>query len=153
MSIAEELAAELTDAIRTRDRRRSDVIRSIQTEISIAKSAPGFSGDVDDDLCRRVIASYSKKMTKARDEFQAAGERGAAQAAKLAFEVEYLARWLPQALGEEETRAIVAEAIAELGVDDPKLGGKVTGHIMKSGDDRLDGALVNRLVREALGAE
>lgn len=150
MTIQEELAAELKDAMKSGDSARRAVIRQVQTEVALARSAPGFRGEVDDDLYRRTIVSYVKKMEKARKEFEALGERGADQAAKLAYEVEYLSRWTPKLAGEEETRALVRAAIAELGVDDPKMAGRVTGHIMKSGAE-VDGGLVNRLVREELG--
>lgn len=150
MSIQQELAEELHAAIRARDTARSNVIRQVETEVAIAKSAPGFKGEVDDDLYRKTIVSYVKKMDKARKEFMAAGERGEEQAAKLAYEVDYLSRWTPTQLGEEETRALVRQAIDELGVDDPRMVGRVMGHIMKSASD-LDGGLVNRLVREELG--
>ena len=56
-------------------------------------------------------------------------------------------------LGEAETREIVEAAVAELGVDDPKMAGRVVGHVMKSGAEGLDGGLVNRIAREVLGAE
>ncbi len=151
MSIHEELAAELIVAMKARDTPRIDVIRLVETEVSVARSAPGFKGDVDDDLYRATIVSYVKKMNKARKEFEGLGERGAEQAAQLAYEVEYLSRWTPNLLGEDETRTIVRAAIAELGVDDPKMTGRVMGHIMKTGAE-LDGGLVNRLVREELGA-
>ncbi len=151
MSIQQELADELHAAIKERDTARSNVIRQVETEVAVAKSAPGFKGKIDDGLYKKTIVSYVKKMDKARKEFEAAGERGAAQAAKLAYEVEYLSRWTPTALGEDETRSLVREAVAELGVDDPKMVGRVMGHIMKSGAE-LDGGLVNRLVREELGA-
>lgn len=150
MGIQEELVAELQDAMRARDKPRASVIRQVQTEVAVAKSAPGFTGEVDDELYTATIASYVKKMEKARLEFEELGERGADQATKLAFEVDYLSRWTPQLPGEDETRAIVTSAIAELGVDDPKMMGRVMGHIMKSGVE-LDGGLVNRLVREELG--
>lgn len=149
MTIREELAVELKDAMKTRDRARSNVIRQVETEVAIAKSAPGFKGEADDELYRTTIASYVKKMEKARAEYAAAGDRGAEQEAKLAYEVEYLSRWLPQLAGEDETRAIVSAAIAELGVTDPKMTGRVIGYVMKSGE-QLDGALVSRIVREEL---
>ena len=151
MSIQEELSIELKDAMKSRDSARTGVIRQVQTEVATAKSAPGFKGEVDDGLYQRTIVSYVKKMEKARQEYEGLGDKGAAQAAKLAYEVEYLARWTPTLLGEDETRAIVTTAIADLGVDDPKMTGRVMGHIMKSGPE-LDGGLVNRLVREELGA-
>ena len=151
MGIQEELTAELKDAMRARDKARTNVIRQVETEVAVAKAAPGFSGEVDDELYRTTIVSYVKKMEKARAEYEQMGEQGAEQAAKLAYEVDYLSRWTPQLPGEDETRQIVRDAISELDVSDPKMIGRVMGHIMKSGRE-LDGGLVNRIVKEELGA-
>lgn len=152
MTIQEQLSVELKDAMKAKDVARRDVIRQVQTEIATAASQPGV-GEVDDAFCEKVIASYVKKMDKSRSEYAEMGERGAAMADKLAFEVDYLSRWLPKKLGEVETRTLVAEAIAELGVaGDDKAAGRVTGHLMKTRGADLDGGLVNRLVREELGA-
>lgn len=151
MTIQEELTAELRDAMKAKDGPRRDVIRQVQTEVATARSQPDFSGEVDDAFYRKVIASYVKKMDKSREEYEALGDRGAEMADKLAFEVEYLSRWLPQKLDEDATRRLVTEAIAELGVaGDEKAAGRVTGHLMKTYGPDLDGGLVNRLVREEL---
>lgn len=153
MTIKEELKAELTGAMKAKDPRRRDVIRLIETEVTMARSAPGFSGEVDDDLYRKVISSYAKKMEKAKAEFEEAGERGQDMADKLAWEVEYLSRWLPKRLDEAATRELVKTAITELGVaGDPKASGRVIGSVMKSHRDHVDGGLVNRLVAEELAA-
>ena len=153
MSIREELASELRDAMRAQDAPRRDVIRQIETEISVARSEPGFSGELDDDLYRRVISAYVKKMDKTRQEYLDIGERGAAMAAKLGYEVEYLSRWLPQKLDEARTRDLVKETIQDLGVaGDEKAAGRVTGQLMKEHGKDLDGGLVNRLVREEISA-
>lgn len=151
MTIHDELAIELKAAMRERDKPRINVIRQIETEVSLAKSAPGFSGEVDDELYLETIESYVKKMDKARLEYEAAGARGRDNADKLTYEIAYLDRWLPDKLDEGQTRALVQQAIAELGADDPKMTGRVVGHVMRSGQE-VDGALVNRLVREELGA-
>jgi uncharacterized protein YqeY len=154
MSIQDELANELNDAMRSKDARRRDVIRQIQTEIATARSEPGFKGDLDDALYQKVIGSYVKKMDKSRAEYEGYGDRGVEMADKLAFEVEYLSRWLPTRLDEEATRRLIEEAITELGVaGDEKAAGRVTGHLMKTRGDDLDGGLVNRLVREALSGD
>jgi len=153
MSIREELAGELRDAMRAQDAPRRDVIRQIETEISVARSEPGFSGELDDDLYRRVIGAYVKKMDKTRQEYLDIGERGAAMAAKLGYEVEYLGRWLPQKLDEAQTRDLVKKTIQDLGVaGDEKAAGRVTGQLMKEHGKDLDGGLVNRLVREEISA-
>ncbi len=152
MSISDELAEELRDAMRRKDARRRDVIRQVESEVAVARSAPGFAGPVDDDLYRRVLSSYVKKMRKALEEYRALGDRGAAMAEKLEFEVTYLGRWLPRVLDEAATRALAEEAIAELGVaGDPAAKGRVVGHLMKTRREELDGALVNAVVADLLG--
>lgn len=150
MTIDVELQAELEDAMRTRDRARLDVIRQIRTEAKVRASAPGFTGALDDELYRDVMSSYVKKMAKAKEEYEGLGERGAAMAEKLGFEIAYLQRWLPRVRDPEETRRLVREAITELGVDDPRQAGRVIGHLMKIHPGELDGSLVSALVREEL---
>ena len=91
-------------------------------------------------------------MAKAKGEFEAAGERGADQAAKLAYEVEYLSQWLPDNSADEEAaRAAVKAAVAKLDAVDPKQMGRMMGDIMRNNRD-LDGALVKQLLQEELGA-
>ncbi|MGD2043342.1 MAG: GatB/YqeY domain-containing protein [Acidimicrobiia bacterium] len=151
MTIAEQLSEELKTAMKAKDAARRDVIRQVQTEVATARSQPDFHGEVDDAFYQKIISSYVKKMSKSQEEYAAMGERGQAMADKLAFEVDYLSRWLPQKLDEEETRALVKEAIAELdAAGDEKAAGRVTGHLMKNRGKDLDGGLVNRIVREEL---
>lgn len=153
MSIKDELAAELKDAMRSGDAARRNVIRQVETEVTVARSAPGFSGEVDDDLYRTVIASYVKKMRKAVEEYRQVGERGEAMAESLQYEVDYLSRWLPRTLDEAATRQLVRDTIAGMGqAADPSAAGRVIGQLMKARRDELDGQLVNRIVREELGA-
>jgi uncharacterized protein YqeY len=152
MSIKDQFAEELRDAMRAKDARRRDVIRQVNTEVKVAASAPGYTGGETDELYLQVIASYVKRMQKSVEEYRELGERGTAMADKLEFEVEYLSRFLPRRLDEEATRALVESAIAELGVaGDSKASGRVIGSIMKAHRDEVDGGLVNRLVNEALG--
>ena len=152
MSIKAELDAELKEAMRARDQARLDVIRQINTEVSREVKAAAFQGEADDALYRRVIAAYAKKMRKALEEYEGYGERGAEAAAKLRFEVEYLQRWLPRGPSEQEIERLVAAAIEQLGVTDPKQAGRVTGHVMKN-TPGLDGGTVNAIARRLLGSD
>jgi uncharacterized protein len=152
MSIQEELRAELKDAMRAKDRARLDVIRQVESEISVVKSASDFSGEVDDKLYLKVVAAYVKRMQKALKEYEAAGERGAEMVETLGFEVSYLSRWLPKMLSEQDTRALVVGAIADLGLADPKQAGRVVGHLMKDHKGKLDGGLASKIARELLEA-
>ena len=149
MTIQEQLAAEQKAAMKSGDRATLNVIRQIQTEVAVAKAGPGFDGEVDDALYLATIATYVKRMGKAREEYETLGERGREQADKLTFEIDYLSAYLPQKLDEAATRALVDQAITDLGATNPKMTGQVIGAVMKSGEE-VDGALVARLVNEAL---
>lgn len=150
MSIRQEVRAEMKDALRGRDQQRLDVLRQVETEIAKAKTAPGFVGELDDALYQQVIGAYVKRMNKALKEYEQIGGRAEAMADKLRFEVEYLARWLPQKLDEQAIRMLVREAIAESGASGPQAVGRVVGQVMKAHKDEVDGALVKRLASEEL---
>lgn len=150
MSIQSELNDELKDAMRGRDRNRTDVLRQITTEVQRAVKAPGFEGEADDALYRTTIASYAKKMGKALVEYERLGQGESEAAAKLKFEVAYLGRWLPKALSEGELAALVDAAVEELGATDMKAMGQVMGHL-KQAHPEIDGAVASRLVKARLG--
>ena len=154
VSIRSDLRAELIDAMKTRDLPRRDAIRSVESEIQMRRVAPGYSGTgEDDDLYRQVIGSYVKKMRKAASEYSGMGERGAEMARKLSFEVEYLSRWLPSTLDEDQSRSLVRETVVRLGVaGQPRAQGRVMGEIMRNHRQEVDGGLVSRLVREELSS-
>ena len=149
MSIEQRLRDDQKTAMRARDAATLNAIRSIQAEVATAKTAPGFKGDVDDALFVKVISTYVKRISKSKVEYDTMGERGAEQAGKLGFEIQYLTQYLPKKLNEQDTRMLIEQAIADIGADDSTPAGQVVGAVMRSGED-LDGALVNRLVREAL---
>ena len=149
MAIQEQMAADQKAAMRARDKSTLNAIRSVQAEVATAKSAPGFRGEVDDDLYVATITTYVKRITKSLADYEAMGDAGAAQAATLAFEIDYLSRYLPTKLDEDATRRVVAATINDLGADASTPAGRVIGAVMQSGED-LDGALVHRLVTEAL---
>jgi uncharacterized protein YqeY len=150
MTIETELDDELKDALRAKDRARLDVIRQIRTEVAKAASETGGRDQDREALHEKIIAAYVKKMDKARREYEGYGDRAAEMTAKLAFEIDYLSRWITEAASSDEVDSIVAEAIAAVGATDPKQTGQIIGHIMKN-HKGLDGGAVNQAVRAALG--
>jgi uncharacterized protein YqeY len=150
MSIEETLREDQKTAMKAGDKATLNVVRSVRSEVATARSAPGFEGDVDDELVLATIATYVKRITKAKAEYDRLGDDGAARSASITFELDYLDKFLPKKLDEDATRALVVQAIADLGADSNTPHGQVVGAVMRSGKE-LDGALVNRLVAESLG--
>jgi uncharacterized protein len=151
MSLEEDLRARLTASMKAKDLRTANIIRMINTKVMERRTAPNFKGTVDDDLVRDVIGAYKKSLEKAREEFVAAGERGAGHIAELDHEIGFCEQFLPQQMGPDEARVAVREALAEAGgARDPKNTGRLVGAVMKKHKGRVDAVLVKQLVEEEM---
>ncbi|MBI4506384.1 MAG: GatB/YqeY domain-containing protein, partial [Chloroflexi bacterium] len=67
-------------------------------------------------------------------------------------ELAILQRYLPAMLGEDEIAAAAREVIAQVGAQGSRDLGKVMGPLMARLRGRAEGATVNRIVRDLLGA-
>lgn len=152
MGLEQDLNDTLKRAMLEKDARTADVVRMVKTRIQERRTAKGFTGQVDDELVRDVVASYRKQLQKALGEFERAGERGAAQAAQLRFEIEFLERYLPRGLDEAAIRALVRERLGALGVTDVRHVGLLVGDVMRTHKGQVEAAEVRRIAEELLGA-
>ena len=152
MSVETDIQERLKEAMRAKDARTADCIRMIKTKHMERRTAAGFKGPLDDALWLDVIAAYQKQLRKSREEYVAIGERGAEAIPQIDFEIGFCAQFLPKAASDEDTRAIVRETVARLGVSDAKQAGRVVGEIMKANKGRLEPATVKRMVEEELAA-
>ena len=150
MSLEQTLNDTLTQAIRDKDGRVSDVVRMIESRITERRTAKGFSGQIDDALVLDVIGAYRKSLQKALPDYEKAGERGQAQAAQLRFEIEFCERFLPRGLDEGALRALVRERLSALGVTDAKQVGRVVGDVMKTHKGQVEAGDVKRIAEELL---
>ena len=143
----------LKEAMRNKDTRTADCVRMIKTKHMERRTAAGFKGQLDDALWLDVIAAYQKQLRKAREEYAGLGERGAEKLPQLDFEIEVCGRFLPKLAGEDEVRVAVKEAIARLGITDPKQAGRVQGDIMKTQKGKFDPMMVKRLIEAELAGK
>ena len=150
MSLEQTLNDTLTQAIRDKDARVSDVVRMIKSRITERRTAKGFSGQIDDALVLDVIGAYRKSLQKALPDYEKSGERGQAQAAQLRFEIEFCERFLPRGLDEAALRALVRERLSALGVTDAKQVGRVVGDVMKTHKGQVEAGDVKRIAEELL---
>ncbi|HVV87457.1 MAG TPA: GatB/YqeY domain-containing protein [Kofleriaceae bacterium] len=152
-TVETQLRQQLTAAMKAKDSRKADLIRMINTKIMEKRTAPGFTGQVDDALILGVIRSYKKNMESARGEYVAFGDKGKEQVEQIDYELAWCATMLPAGVDEGELRTAIATAIAGLPAKDPKMAGKIIGQIKKQYGDKADGAVVKRLVDEAFAAK
>jgi len=151
MGLEQQLTDTLTKAIKDKDLRTADAVRMLKTKLQERRTAKGFSGTVDDALVLDVIGAYRKQLQKALAEYDKLGERGAAQAAQLRFEIALCERYLPRGMDDGALRALVQTRITALGVTDPKQAGRLVGDVMKSHKGQVEAGDVKRIAEELLG--
>jgi uncharacterized protein YqeY len=151
MGLEQELTDALTRAIKAKDTRTADAVRMLKTKLQERRTAKGFSGTVDDALVLDVVGAYRKQLQKAVAEYDKLGDRGAAQAAQLRFEIELCGRYLPRGMDEAALRALVRDRLAALKIADPKQVGRLVGDVMKTHKGQVEAADVKRIAEELLG--
>jgi uncharacterized protein YqeY len=152
MALEQTLNDTLTQAIKAKDMETANVVRMLKTKIQERRTAKGFSGVVDDALVLDVMGAYRKQLQKAIGEFEKVGERGAAPAAALRFEIGFCERYLPRTMDEAAVRALVRERIGALGITDAKQAGRLIGDIMKTHKGQVEAGDVKRIAEDLLKA-
>jgi uncharacterized protein YqeY len=105
--------------------------------------------ELTDDEVVEVAIKESKRRTEAVEAYEQAGREDLA--AKERAEREVLAAYVPEGLSDEETAALVDEAVAATGAASMSDMGKVMGFVMGRAKGRVDGGKVQALVRSRLG--
>jgi uncharacterized protein len=146
--LAEQIRADLTTAMKARDRQTVAALRMVLARIQEAKVATGHGDEVSDDEVQALIRREAKRRTEAADAFAAAGRDELA--AKEQAELVVLQRYLPQQMSDDELTAVIDETIAATGASSPGDFGRVMGAVMAKVSGRADGARVNALVRQRL---
>ena len=97
----------------------------------------------------KLISSLCKQRQESIEYFRKA-KRGDLERQEQA-ELAVLRRFLPQALGEDELRALIRSSIEEVGAKGVQDLGKVMKQVMPKVTGRTEGKRVNELAKEILG--
>jgi uncharacterized protein YqeY len=146
MSLIARIEVELKAAMRERDTARRDALRLILSSLRSAEKE--LQRPLNDQEELQVLQRERNRRAEAEEAFRAAGREEQADAES--FELEVLAEFMPEPLGEDELEEIIDDAIAENGATSLRDLGRVMADVMPQVAGRADGAAVSQLVREKL---
>ncbi|MFY0407166.1 GatB/YqeY domain-containing protein [Solicola sp. PLA-1-18] len=149
-ALKDRLRDDLTSSIKARDSIRSGTLRMVLTAVTNAEVSGKQARELTDDDVLGVLTSEAKKRREAAEAFDAGHRPELAD--KERAEAAVLAEYLPEPIGVDEVRAIVAAAIEQTGADGMKAMGQVMGVVQPQVKGRADGAVVAAEVRRQLGA-
>jgi uncharacterized protein len=148
MSLADDVSAAITDAMRRKDAARLSALRMLKAAFMNREVEKGRS--LDDGEARQVVQSLVKQRRDSIEQFLKGGRRDLVD--KETAEIAVLEGYLPPAADPAVIERAVADAIAETGATSSKDMGRVMKAAMaRLAGQTIDGKAVNELVRKKLG--
>jgi uncharacterized protein len=146
MGLEERLVEEMKQAMKSNDKAKLSTIRMIRS--AVKNKEIELRKPLDDDGIFRVIQGMVKKNEDSIEQFKAGGRMDLVE--KETKEIETMKSYLPQPLSREEVLKIIDQTIEETKASSLKDLGKVMKSVMPKLGGKVDGALVNQLVKERL---
>ncbi|MGH2590412.1 MAG: GatB/YqeY domain-containing protein [Actinomycetota bacterium] len=138
---------EMTAALKAGDRARLGALRMLVAAITNREKE--LMHELSDDEVREVAGREVKKRSESIEAFESAGRTELAE--KERAERAVLEPYAPVQLDETAVDSLIDEAMTSTGATSVKEMGKVMGVVMGKAKGQVDGALVQRKVRERLG--
>ena len=148
MSLKEQLANDLKDAIRQRDEARKNTIRMATWAIKNAEVDKGTA--LSDADVRGLLGKEVKQRRESIQEFEKGGRQDLV--AKEQAELTFLQAYLPPQMSREEIVQAAREVIAEVGASGPGDKGKVMPVLIKRLAGRAEVREINEVATEILAS-
>jgi len=149
MVLKEDLQTELKQTMRTGDHLRRDTIRMVLAAIKLAEVEN--RGPLDQAAVTSVLQKEVKVQHEAIEDAKKAGRQDLIETANARLKI--LETYLPEPLSEEEVTQLAQNVIEEIGAQTPKEMGQVMKVLMPRVQGRIDGKIVNQIVRSLLSEE
>lgn len=151
MSIKELLASDIKKALKSQDRERLKVLRSLKSKLMEKEISERKEGEAEltEEQAVDVLMKAAKQRKESIEQFKEGGRDDLADIEEA--ELEIIEQYLPKMMEEEEVRSIVKEKINSVGASGMQDMGKVMGPLMGQLKGKADGSLVSRVVKEELG--
>ena len=146
MSLKEQLAADLKDAMKNKDTIRKNVVQLVRSGVLQIEKDKKIT--LDDEGVLDVIAKQLKQRRDSLPDYEKSGREDLIS--ELKTEMDILMGYLPKQLTREELEEIVKAAVAETGASTVKDMGKIMSAVMPKTKGRADGKVINEIARALL---
>ncbi|SCX94227.1 GatB/YqeY domain-containing protein [Alkaliphilus peptidifermentans] len=146
MSLKEQLASDLKEAMKEKNQLRKNVITMIRSDIKQVEVDSRV--ELTDEDVIGIISKQVKQRRDALDEFSKGEREDLVKQAK--EEIRWLMTYLPEQLSEEEVSRIVIETKKDVGASSMKDMGMMMAAVLPKLKGRADGKLVSELVKKHL---
>jgi uncharacterized protein len=146
-SLKDRITEDMKTAMKAKDSERLGTIRMITSAIKQREVDERIQ--LDDSQVLSVVEKMIKMRKESIAQFQSGGR--ADLAAKEQKEIDLLQTYMPEALGDAEVDALIAQAIAESGATSIKEMGKAMALLKQKAQGRTDMASASAKLKAKLG--
>jgi uncharacterized protein YqeY len=151
MALKETIETEYKNALKAKDKSKISTYRLILSSIKdldISNRSGPNKKETDDDDIKKLLKKMVKQRTESIEIYKKNNRTDLLEVEQNEHDI--LTGFLPNQLGDEETKKICAELISRLGASSVKDMGKVMGELKKAHSDEIDFAKAGSLIKELL---
>ncbi|WP_346883037.1 GatB/YqeY domain-containing protein [uncultured Algibacter sp.] len=148
MGLQQDIMSALKEAMKAKDQTALTALRAVKSAILIAQTETGAKEDLSEDQELKIL---QKQVKQRRDSAAIFLEQDREDLASPELaEADIIARFLPEALSEEEIEKVVVATIDQVGAEGMKDMGKVMGMVSKALGGQADGKTISNIVKAKL---
>ncbi|MCX7983307.1 MAG: GatB/YqeY domain-containing protein [Bacteroidetes bacterium] len=148
MALTEKINEDLKTAMKSGDQVLLNTIRSIRAQI-IEFTKRGGKNDLSQDDEITILLSAIKKRKESIEMYEKGGRTDLAEQERR--ELEIISAYLPRQITREEAETIIESIIKQVGATTSRDFGKVMSLAMKELKGKIDGNIVQEIVKLKLG--
>ena len=151
MPLKDTIENEYKTALKSKDKNKISTYRLILSSIKdldiVNRSGPNKK-DTDDEDIKKLLKKMVKQRAESIDIYKKNNRTDLLEVEQNEYNI--LTGFLPNQLGEEETKKICADLIAKVGANSIKDMGKVMGELKKTHSDEIDFAKAGPMIKDLL---
>ncbi len=148
MTLTQQISEDIKAAMKSGEKLKLETLRTVRAHmIEMTKRGTGTVLTPEEEISALLAAA--KKRKEAIDIYRQAGRQDLANQEEQ--ELAIINSYLPKQMSKEEAEAIVIGIIAQTGASSAKDFGKVMPAAMKELKGKIDGKLVQEIVKQKLG--
>ena len=151
MDLKNKINLDYNEALKAKDKSKISTYRLILSSIKdldISNRSGPNKKETDDDDIKKLLKKMVKQRTESIEIYKKNNRTDLLEVEQNEHDI--LIGFLPNQLGDEETKKICAELISRLGASSVKDMGKVMGELKKAHSDEIDFAKAGSLIKELL---
>jgi len=147
MNFTERINADIKTAMLAREKEKLAALRDIKSKL-LLEATSGNEGEISEATAMKIVMKMHKQRIDTYNLYIEQGRQDLAD--DELFQSKVIEEYMPKMLTDDEVRAEVVAAIANLGVSGPADMGKVMGVLSGKLAGKADGKVISTIVKEEL---